>query len=95
MNEVKTAQAKKHSVSLDNRKKMVLEGVSDVISFDEWQVALVTSCGEMTVEGKGLHVSVLELESGRVELDGEIDGVFYRDDSEPEKKHGILSRIFG
>ena len=94
MSETKTAQIKKHIITLDGRKRMHVEGVTDVISFDEWQVSLVTSCGEMTVEGKNLHISVLELESGKVELDGEVDGVFYPDNSETPKKRGLFSRMF-
>ena len=95
MSEIKTAQTKKHAITLDGRKRMSVEGVTDVISFDEWQVCLVTSCGEMTVDGKNLHISVLELESGKVELDGEVDGVYYPDGGEPTKKRGVWGRIFG
>lgn len=95
MGEIKSTQTKKHAITLDSRKRMSIEGVTDVISFDEWQVSLVTSCGEMMVEGKNLHISVLELEGGRVVLDGEVDGVFYPDGNEPQKRRGVLGRIFG
>lgn len=95
MNEIKSQQARKHSVVIDGRNKMSVEGVEDVISFDEWQAVLVTSLGEMTVDGRGLRVSVLELESGRVELNGEIDGVVYSSGDEPEKKRGFFARVFG
>ena len=73
MNEVKTQQKRKHDVILKSRKSLSIDGVEDVISFDEFQVVLITSCGEMTVEGAGLHISVLELDSGIVELDGNVE----------------------
>ena len=95
MSEIKTTQTKKHAITLDCRKRMSVEGVTDVISFDEWQVSLVTSCGEMTVEGKNLHISVLDLDSGKIELDGEVDGLFYPDSNETPKKRGVFARIFG
>ena len=95
MSEERNAQTKKHTVTVDGRKKMNVDGVCEVISFDEWQAVFVTSQGEMTVDGKGLHVSVLDVESGRVELDGEIDGVFYSDGNEPAEKRSLFSRIFG
>ena len=96
MNEVKTQQKRKHDVTLKSRKNMSIDGVEDVVSFDEAQAVFVTSCGEMTVEGTGLHISVLDLESGRVELDGDVEGIFYSDVHE-EKNAGrsVFSRLFG
>lgn len=95
MNEAKTQPKRKHDVILKSRKNMSIDGVEDVISFDESQVVLVTSCGEMTVEGMGLHISVLDLESGRVELDGTVEGMFYSD-GKPETGSGksIFARLF-
>ena len=91
MNEVKTAQAKKHSVSLDNRKKMVLEGVSDVISFDEGGAMLETTCGRMAIEGEDMHVTVLNITDGKVEIDGKINGVYYID-NKPAAKRGLFGK---
>ena len=95
MNEIKTPQSRKHDFALKSRKQMSVDGVSDVVSFDECQVVLITACGEMTVDGRGLHMSVLDLESGKVELDGEIDGIFYSDGNEQQsKERGVFSRLF-
>ena len=96
MTEGKTQQKPKHEVVLVARQKMTMDGVTDVVSFDEGQVTLVTVYGELIVEGKGLHIGVLNLESGRVEIDGEIDSMFYADEKgTAEKKQGFLSRLFG
>ena len=96
MTETKTQPKPKHEIVLVSRKRMSIDGVTDVVSFDEGQVTLVTSCGEMVVEGNGLHIGVLNLENGRVELDGEVDALFYSDDKDPaEKKRGFLARLFG
>ena len=96
MSEVKTQQKRKHDITLKSRKNMSIDGVEDVISFDESQAVFVTSCGEMTVEGTELHISVLDLESGKVELDGNVEGVFYSDGNE-DKNAGksVFSRLFG
>lgn len=95
MNEVKTQQKRKHDVILKSRKNLSIDGVEDVISFDEFQVVLITSCGEMTVEGAGLHISVLELDSGIVELDGNIEGIFYSDGkTDNSSQKSIFARLF-
>ena len=95
MNEVKTQPKRKHDIILKSRKNMSIDGVEDVISFDESQVVLVTGCGEMTVEGSGLHISVLDVDSGTVELDGNVEGLFYSD-GKPETGSGrsVFARLF-
>ena len=96
MSEVKTQQKRKHDVSLKSRKSMNIDGVDDVISFDESLVLLLTVCGEMTVEGTGLHIKVLDLESGVVELEGNVEGIFYADEKSDNSAHkGVLARLFG
>lgn len=96
MNEIKQQPKRKHDLVLKSRKNMSIDGVENVISFDETQIELVTACGEVTIEGTGLHISTLELESGVVELDGVVDGIFYSDGkSESDKSRGFFSRLFG
>ncbi len=95
MNENRSVQSKKHTVKIENRKKMSLDGIRDVISFDDGEVVLVTENGEMTVEGRELHISVLDLTGGVVELDGIIDAVYYSDENEEKNKpKSFFGRIF-
>ena len=95
MNEIRNQQERKHEITLISRNRMSISGVRDVVSFDETQVELVTVCGELVVEGRELHVSKLELESGTVELDGNVDGMFYSvEKSKDEKSRGFFERLF-
>jgi len=49
----------------------------------------------MIVDGTGLHISTLDLETGRVELDGEVEGIFYPDiKRDSNEKVGFFSRLF-
>ena len=86
-------QEKKHTLSLTTRTRAVISGVREVESFDEQTVQLLTDCGELTVEGEGLHVGTLDIARGAVELDGRINGIYYAD-SAPLKK-GLRARLFG
>ena len=95
MVENKNQQTPKHDVWQKDGNKLSIDGVEDVISFDESQVTLVTVSGEIIVDGNSLHVSTLDLVSGRVELDGEIEGVFYPNLKSSQKtKNGFFSRLF-
>ena len=75
------------------RKEMSIEGVRDVESFDESCVILHTTGGEMTVEGSGLRIGVLDTERGIVTLSGSVDGVFYASEHTDEKR-GLFGRLF-
>ena len=67
---------------------MEIEGVIEVASFDDVTVTLVTDCGELNVEGKGLRIGVLDTERGVVSIDGNVDAIYYSE--ERQKKRGSI-----
>ena len=79
-----------HSFVSVSRENIKLRGVEEVVSFDDREVVLKTTCGGMTIEGDGLHISVLSVDEGRVEIYGKIDGLFYFDNTPAQKK-----KLFG
>ena len=82
-------------LSLHDRESLEVNGVNDVVRFDEEGVVLSTVCGTLTVEGTSLHVRVLNLEEGKVEIDGKVDALLYFDASEDGgAKRGLLARLF-
>ena len=82
-----------HCVHMDDRGLLTITGVTDVGSFCDNAAELVTEGGSMAVEGTGLHVTKLDLEDGRVVIEGLISAIVYEDDR-PEKKGSLISRIF-
>ena len=87
MNNINSA----HSFSSKSREGIEVEGVLDVISFDEGGVVMETLCGSFAVEGEGLHVTVLNVTDGRVVIDGRINGVYYFE-STPSRKKGLFGK---
>lgn len=87
------AEGKRHALTLSVREHAVIEGVTEVESFDEQSVILVTDCGELTLEGEGLHVGTLDISRGVVEVQGRICAVLYSD-AAPVKR-GLRARLFG
>ena len=86
--------AKKHTLSLKNREKLALDGVREVVSFDEGGVILETTMGILTVEGTGLHVTRLLLDVGEVSVEGEISLLAYSVGRE-KRARGLLRRTGG
>ena len=75
----KNASARPHQLILQDRGQLEMTGVSDVDSFDETEIRAYTALGELTVRGQGLHIRHLDLESGLLSVDGQVDILSYSD----------------
>lgn len=76
-----------------NREKMNVSGIKEIINFDENEINLKTICGNLIIDGEGLHINILNIEQGEIELVGKINGINYIETHENEKR-SILNRIF-
>ena len=88
---------KEHCLTAKARESIAVTGVSEVVSFDEANVRLVTSCGILNLEGEGLRIHVLSTREGTVSVTGKLNGVLYEEpgqSSVPEKK-ARARRFFG
>lgn len=82
-----------HSLNLNARKLLNINGVEDVISFDENGIILKTSSGILSIDGGALHIVKMSVETGDIIVEGQIDGLFYQQSSDNEKR-SFMSRIF-
>lgn len=88
-------KGKEQNVSLQGRTKITVTGVSDVDSFDEHTVVLYTILGILTVKGADLHINKLNVETGDISVEGEIDSLAYSETNSQKKAAGsLLSRLF-
>ena len=83
------------NIVLENREKLSISGVLDVLSFDDQIVILETELGLLTVKGENLRINKLSLDTAEVIVDGEIYNLGYSD-KELEKKNGggFFNKIF-
>ena len=83
---------KQQLMSLENREKLSLTGVTDVSGFDESLIVLVTALGPLAVRGEELHIDRIDLNAGELEVRGKIRELSYE---EPAREGGLWSRLFG
>lgn len=83
-----------HNIILEDRRLLSVSGVNDIDSFDENAVILFTELGELTIKGKNLHISKLNVDTGELTMDGEIAALFYNQDTNRKESGGILSKVF-
>ena len=83
---------KKHNIILEERSKLSISGVTDVESFDENELSLYTTLGELSVKGKCLHVDEMSLESGNITISGDVKSLVYGD-KDRTKKPSLWGKI--
>ena len=71
-------QENKHSVLLEQRKNLTINGVESVASFSEVKIVLLLLGGErMQVIGAGLKITGFSKGSGTFTAEGDVMGVSY------------------
>lgn len=89
-----TRPAVAHKLTMQNREKVDLTGITEVVSFDNKVIELETIDGALRFAGEGLHVKRLTLEKGEVELEGRIEEIIYHESQKGRTAGGVLSRLF-
>jgi len=83
-----------HSLTLTGRTRAVLSGVEDVDCFNEQIVVLRTPLGDLTLTGDSLNISQLNLDEGRLVVEGEITSVEYARRGKSGSR-GFFGKLFG
>lgn len=87
-------EEKKSNITLENRKRLFLTGVMEVISFNEEKILLNTSLGMLTIKGSGLKMNKLDVQNGEVMIIGMIDSFIYTGSEAKQEKESILAKLF-
>ena len=75
-----------HTVNLENRENVLLTGIVEVLGFDERNLTLETTQGVLAIDGEGLHIAKLNVDSGEMQINGRIFGLYYIDKTEKTKR---------
>ena len=81
-----------HHLTLDGREKLTLSGVDHVERFDENEIVLHTSMGELIVTGENLHIDRLSLDGGDMSVSGTVASLIYEETD--SRSGGFFSRLF-
>lgn len=85
---------RKHSISIQERNKIMITGVIDVFSFDDIQVDIETNKGMLLLQGEDLHITRLSLDKGDVELEGFIKSIIYHEDHIGKQGTSFFGKLF-
>ena len=81
-----------HQLTLEGRTRAKLSGVMAVSCFNEQEIVLETSEGEVALLGEGLHIGQLDLEQGQLDVTGTIAGIEYNGPVTKKERRGLFAR---
>lgn len=91
MEEKKVFVSKNNKIVINNLNTLNLTGVTKVFSATETTISLKLGETDIVVEGENLHVLKLDIESGVVDVEG---NVFKVKQEKPKQSKNIFKRIF-
>jgi len=80
--------------SLEDRKKLTLSGVLEVVNFDDEKISLNTILGNLAIKGEGLKMNKLDVQNGDVIIIGYISSMIYSGKDGKKSKESIIKKIF-
>ena len=79
---------------LENREKLSISGVIDVLSFDDQVVMIETELGLLTVKGEELRINKLSIDTSEVIVEGNISHLSYSEKNQEKSKGSLIGKIF-
>lgn len=84
-----------HSISINERKNIVMTGVKKIDSFDDEEFLLETNMGYIIIKGEELEIIKLDTYQGNVSIKGRVNSLNYMDTAnKKEKEDGMFSKLF-
>jgi sporulation protein YabP len=93
MEEKKKVSELTHQLTMTNRNLLGVEGVLNLGSYDQEQILLETSSGVLEIKGDRLHVQQLNLDQGKVLVDGDIVSLVYTDETLNKRGKGFFGKL--
>jgi len=90
----KDMEAFNHTISLTERKNLVVTGVKKIDNFDDKEFLLETSMGFLKVKGSDLEIVKLDTYQGNVSIKGKINNLDYSETESKSKEDSFISKLF-
>ena len=84
-----------HSISIAERKSIILTGVKKIESFDNEEFLMETTLGYLIIKGSELEIIKLDTYQGNVSIKGKLNSMIYMENhKKQEKDEGIFGKLF-
>ena len=95
MDKTNIVEGANHTVSINDRKSIIVTGVKKLNSFDDSEFFVEGVLGHMLIKGEGLELLKLDTFQGNLSIKGKINSVTYLEsNSKKIKTETVLARLF-
>ena len=81
------------NILMENREKLNISGVKDVLSFDDQVVIVETELGLLTIKGNNLKINKLSIDTSEVIIEGMMNSLAYSE-THLKAEGGLFGKIF-
>lgn len=86
-------EQQKCNLFIEDRNRLTVTAVEDIDAFDESGFTAITNAGALMVKGTDLHINKLNVDTGELVVDGDIDSCIFNNNY-GGKGGGFISRLF-
>ncbi len=90
----KEKRGKQHRLTLEDREKLQITGITDVGSFNDNTVIISTELGDLVIKGDDLHIVSLDVNAGNIIIQGFIYSCVYAEKAVYKKEKGFFKSMF-
>lgn len=83
-----------HSITLAERKNLLVSGVKKIENFDDEEFLMDTTMGTLTIKGEDLELIKLDTMQGNVSIKGKITSLNYMEDNKTKENQSVFNRLF-
>ncbi len=83
-----------HTVTLTERKNLLVTGVKKIDNFDSNEFLLETSMGYLSIKGSDLEIVKLDTYQGNVSIKGQVSNLNYSENGSKNKEESFISKLF-
>lgn len=84
-----------HSITINERKNIIITGVKKIDSFDDEEFLLETTMGYIIIKGNDLEIIKLDTYQGNISIKGKINNLNYVENlNKKEKEDSIIGKLF-
>ena len=84
-----------HTISISERKSIILSGVKKIDSFDNEEFLMETIMGYVVIKGSELEIIKLDTYQGNVSIKGKVNSLTYMESAnKKEKEESLICKLF-
>lgn len=91
---METLSTANHSIYIQERKIIEIEGVKKLESFDKEEFLVETNMGMLYIKGKDLALGNMDTVKGTLSIRGHFDSLAYLKSKSDQKKESVFKKIF-